>query len=231
MFECGRDHEQRRNILRTDLRREFHGAAAERLPLNAQWGETFFFYIVYFCTKAAECVDEQGDGTLFHARTSGEHARLSGASGEVSGEKAHGGAGCPDVDGESGGVICVGGRFCTVFLHELLFTLGRLSVILLLISFSRGSQRGQQSARVVAVGEVVNRSVRSGQRTENQCARRDAFARRKRDVCAQRGGKLNQHRLVCRQNSRKRSFNALEKYFNTAREDTKRWSEESTCGS
>ena len=197
--------------------------------MNAQRGEAFFFYIVYFCAKTAECVDEQGNGTLFHARTSGEHARLSGASGEVSGEKSHGGSGSADIDGESGGVICVGGRFCTVFLHEFLFTLGRLSVFLLLIYFSCGCQRGQQSTGVVAVGEVVNRSVRSGQRTENQCARRDAFARRKRDVCAQRGGKLNQHRLVCRQNSRKRSFNALEKYFNTARENTKRWSEESAC--
>lgn len=106
-------------------------------------GEAFFFYIVYFCAKIAECVDEQGNGTLFHARTSGEHARLSSASGEVSGEKAHGGAGCPDIDGESGGVICVGGRFCTVFLSDFLFTLGRLSVFLRLISFGRGSQRGQ----------------------------------------------------------------------------------------
>ena len=166
LFEGGSDHEQARDVLRTDLSGEFHRSATQFLPADAEGREAFFRCIVDFRTKCAEGFDKRGDGPLFHAPTAGEEESLSDTRGEKSREKAHGGTGRADVEEK---------RFLRLGITRHFF------------------QRRFHRSGVVTVRKGRERARRTAKRTKNECARRDAFTGRKGDFRTESTRKLNQH--------------------------------------
>ena len=166
LFEGGSDHEQSRDVLRTDLSGKFHRSATQFLPADAEGREAFFRCIVDFRTKCAEGFDKRGDGPLFHALTAGEEESLSDTRGEKSREKAHGGTGRADVEEK---------RFLRLGITRHFF------------------QRRFHRSGVVTVRKCRERARRITKRTKNECARRDAFTGREGDFRAESTRKLNQH--------------------------------------
>ena len=91
------DHQERRDVLRTDIAHYLQVAAFQRLASDVEWGITFLLLVGDVGAQIAQGIYEDADRTVLHALGAGDGMFARGGR-EIGGHETHGCAGCLDVD-------------------------------------------------------------------------------------------------------------------------------------